>query len=37
MSRHRIYKPMLALAANDAFTDKDWIYEIKWDGFRAIA
>jgi ATP-dependent DNA ligase len=28
---------MLALAAKEAFTDKDWIFEIKWDGFRAIA
>ena len=36
MSRH-IYKPMLAKVASDAFTDKDWIFEIKWDGFRAIA
>ena len=36
MSRH-IYKPMLAKVAPDAFTDKDWIFEIKWDGFRAIA
>ena len=36
MSRH-IYKPMLAKVAADAFTDKDWIFEIKWDGFRAIS
>ena len=36
MSRH-IYKPMLAKVAPDAFTDKNWIFEIKWDGFRAIA
>ena len=36
MSRH-IYKPMLAKEASDAFTDKDWIFEIKWDGFRAIS
>jgi DNA ligase D-like protein (predicted ligase)/DNA ligase D-like protein (predicted 3'-phosphoesterase) len=35
MSRH-IYKPMLAKVASDAFSDKDWIFEIKWDGFRAI-
>ncbi|MDR0373721.1 MAG: non-homologous end-joining DNA ligase [Nitrososphaerota archaeon] len=33
----RIYKPMLAKATSTAFTDKDWIFEIKWDGFRAIA
>jgi DNA ligase D-like protein (predicted ligase)/DNA ligase D-like protein (predicted 3'-phosphoesterase) len=36
MSRH-IYHPMLAKFAADAFTDKDWIFEVKWDGFRAIA
>jgi bifunctional non-homologous end joining protein LigD len=36
MSRH-FYKPMLAKVAPDAFTDKDWIFEIKWDGFRAIS
>ncbi len=36
MSR-RIYRPMLAKVASDAFTDKDWIFEIKWDGFRAIS
>ena len=35
MSQH-VYKPMLAKEAPDAFTDKDWIFEIKWDGFRAI-
>jgi DNA ligase D-like protein (predicted ligase)/DNA ligase D-like protein (predicted 3'-phosphoesterase) len=36
MSRH-IYKPMLAKVAEDAFSDKDWVFEVKWDGFRAIA
>ena len=36
MSRHT-YRPMLAKVALDAFTDKDWIFEIKWDGFRAIS
>ena len=36
MSRH-IYKPMLARVAPKPFSDKDWIFEIKWDGFRAIA
>jgi DNA ligase D-like protein (predicted ligase)/DNA ligase D-like protein (predicted 3'-phosphoesterase) len=36
MSR-RVYKPMLAKVADKAFTDKDWIFEIKWDGFRAIS
>jgi ATP-dependent DNA ligase len=33
----RFYKPMLALATSKPFKGKDWIFEIKWDGFRAIA
>ncbi len=37
MSRSHHYKPMLALTTQKAFTDNDWIFEIKWDGFRAIA
>ena len=36
MSRH-IYVPMLAKVAENAFSDKGWIFEVKWDGFRAIA
>jgi bifunctional non-homologous end joining protein LigD len=36
MSRH-IYLPMLAKVAEEAFSDKDWVFEVKWDGFRAIA
>jgi DNA ligase D-like protein (predicted ligase)/DNA ligase D-like protein (predicted 3'-phosphoesterase) len=36
MSRH-IYKPMLAKVAETPFSDKDWIFEVKWDGFRAVA
>jgi len=36
MSRH-VYRPMLARVAEKAFSGKDWIFEIKWDGFRAIA
>ena len=30
-------KPMLASIAKAPFDDKDWIFEIKWDGYRAIA
>jgi bifunctional non-homologous end joining protein LigD len=30
-------KPMLAELTNDAFSDDDWIFEIKWDGYRAVA
>src|SRR3972149_4263594 len=33
----RRYKPMLARLAPAPFSDKDWIFEVKWDGFRAIA
>jgi bifunctional non-homologous end joining protein LigD len=29
-------KPMLATLNDEAFDDKDWIFEIKWDGYRAI-
>ena len=28
---------MLAKETSDAFDDKDWVYEIKWDGYRAVA
>lgn len=30
-------KPMLARETDKPFSDASWIYEIKWDGFRAIA
>jgi bifunctional non-homologous end joining protein LigD len=30
-------KPMLATLVESAPADNDWIYEIKWDGFRAMA
>ena len=30
-------KPMLAKLHDKPFDDPDWIYEIKWDGYRAIA
>jgi len=29
--------PMLATLTKTPFDDADWIYEIKWDGYRAIA
>lgn len=31
------FKPMLARTVEKPFSDKDWIFEIKYDGFRAIA
>jgi bifunctional non-homologous end joining protein LigD len=33
----REVKPMLATLAEDAFDREGWIYEIKWDGYRAVA
>ena len=30
-------KPMLATLAANPFDDPDWFFEIKWDGYRAIA
>ena len=30
-------KPMLASVKEDPFDDEEWIFEIKWDGYRAIA
>ncbi len=30
-------KPMLAKKASKPFDDPDWLYELKWDGYRAIA
>jgi bifunctional non-homologous end joining protein LigD len=34
---NRFYKPMLAKPISKPFSDKDWIFETKWDSFRAIA
>jgi bifunctional non-homologous end joining protein LigD len=31
------FKPMLATLVDAPFDDPDWVFEIKWDGFRAIA
>ena len=28
---------MLAKETKDPFDNKDWLFEIKWDGYRAIA
>ena len=33
----KTYKPMLAKPAPKPFSKEGWVYEIKWDGFRAIA
>ncbi|MES2448800.1 MAG: DNA ligase D [Bacteroidota bacterium] len=29
-------KPMLATLVNEPVDDEDWLYEIKWDGYRAV-
>ncbi|MEO7080161.1 MAG: DNA ligase D, partial [Flavobacteriales bacterium] len=34
--KHAI-KPMLASPDTAAFDDPDWLFEIKWDGYRAVA
>lgn len=31
------YKPMLARQAKVPFSSRDWIFEVKWDGIRAIS
>lgn len=30
-------KPMLATRVEEPFDNKNWLYEIKWDGYRALA
>ncbi|HEV3480093.1 MAG TPA: DNA ligase D [Gaiellaceae bacterium] len=35
--RRRQYGPMLATLAKDVPVGKDWLFEVKWDGYRAIA
>jgi bifunctional non-homologous end joining protein LigD len=30
-------KPMLATLVDEPFDDPNWVYEVKWDGYRAIA
>ena len=29
-------RPMLAISVDKPFDDKEWLYEIKWDGYRAV-
>lgn len=33
----RAIRPMLATLVDRSFDDPQWLYEIKWDGYRAIA
>ncbi len=37
MTRTRFYRPMLAKSAEEPFSGSGWIFEVKWDGFRALA
>jgi bifunctional non-homologous end joining protein LigD len=32
-----LFKPALATLTDKPFSDKDWLYEVKWDGYRAVA
>jgi bifunctional non-homologous end joining protein LigD len=36
-AKRRGYAPMLATLAADVPTGEGWLFEVKWDGFRAIA
>src|SRR5690606_29907012 len=31
------FKPMLATLIDHPFDDDDWVFEIKWDGYRALS
>jgi len=33
----RIVKPMLATLVDEPFDDEEWLYELKFDGYRAVA
>lgn len=33
----QLIKPMLATLVDKPFDEKGWLYEIKWDGYRALA
>jgi bifunctional non-homologous end joining protein LigD len=35
--QRRRYRPMLATLESKVPTGRDWLYEVKWDGYRAIA
>jgi bifunctional non-homologous end joining protein LigD len=36
-SMPRTIHPMLATLVDEPFSDPEWLYEIKWDGYRAVA
>jgi bifunctional non-homologous end joining protein LigD len=37
VASRRRYEPMLATLVDVVPTGEDWLYEVKWDGYRAIA
>jgi bifunctional non-homologous end joining protein LigD len=37
MPMPKAVKPMLATVAEEPFDHPDWMFEVKWDGYRAIA
>ena len=36
-SMPRAVRPMLATLVDEPFNSSEWLYEVKWDGFRAVA
>ncbi len=34
---NELVKPMLATAAKEIFKDPDWVFELKWDGYRVLS
>ncbi|MDQ3778741.1 MAG: DNA ligase D [Actinomycetota bacterium] len=36
VSRRRAYRPMLATLADEVPSGPGWLFEVKWDGYRAI-
>ncbi|HEY0741034.1 MAG TPA: DNA ligase D [Chryseosolibacter sp.] len=37
VDRPTVVKPMLATLVKEAFADDDYVFEVKWDGYRIIA
>jgi bifunctional non-homologous end joining protein LigD len=35
--KRRVYSPMLTTPTSDVPRGEDWLFEVKWDGYRAIA
>src|SRR5207253_2558424 len=33
----RVIHPMLATLVDEPFSSDEWLFEIKWDGYRAVA